>query len=273
MRFKIGYHTICWGGIVGQPVGVTSIKDLFYLSNGDAELAISDIADAGYEGFELFDGNLIALENDLDRLRDLISGSGLTPLGVYSGGNFIFDEVLGEEMWRIEKAAALAAEIGAKHLIVGGGAQRSGGIQDDDYAKLAAALDRVVDIAETNGLICVFHPHLTTIVETPEQIAKILSLSRIGLCVDTAHVAAGGGDPATVIENHFDRLQYVHLKDFTADPFAFEPLGMGALDMAGIVGTLDKLGYDGWATVELDSYDGDPKEAATISRDFLDTLG
>ena len=273
MSINVGYHSICWGGVVGEPVGVTSIKDLFYLSNGDLERALSDIAASGYQGFEVFDGNLAAYSDDLPRIRDVIRDTGLTPIGVYSGANFIFDEILGEELWRIEKSAALAAEIGAPHLVIGGGAQRSTGIEDSDYPKLGRALDRVVSIARSHGLDCVFHPHLTTIVESPDQIARVLSESEIGLCVDTAHVAAGGGDPAEVIRAHSDRLGYVHLKDLIRDPFSFQPLGRGELDLAGVVEALKDVDYDGWLTVELDSYDGDPREAAEASRRFLADLG
>jgi inosose dehydratase len=35
---KLGYHTNTWGGVVGHPAGVTSIKALFYLTNGSNEL-------------------------------------------------------------------------------------------------------------------------------------------------------------------------------------------------------------------------------------------
>jgi inosose dehydratase len=37
-------QTITWGGVVAHPAGVTSIKDLFYLTNGSTEAAIGDIA-------------------------------------------------------------------------------------------------------------------------------------------------------------------------------------------------------------------------------------
>lgn len=273
MTVRVGYHSICWGGVVGDPVGVTSIKDLFYLSNGDIEKALFDIAASGYQGFEVFDGNLAAYSDDLSRIRDVISDTGLTPVGVYSGANFVFDEILGEELSRIEKSAGLAAEIGASYLVIGGGAQRSTGIEDSDYTKLGRALDRVVAIARSYGLDCVFHPHLTTIVESPKQIARVLSESEIGLCVDTAHVAAGGGDPVEVIRTHADRLGYVHLKDLIPEPFSFQPLGRGELDLAGVVEALKDVDYDGWLTVELDSYDGDPREAADTSRRFLADLG
>jgi inosose dehydratase len=47
---RLGYHTITWGGVVGHPVGVTSVKDLYYLTTGSMEQAVADISAAGYEG-------------------------------------------------------------------------------------------------------------------------------------------------------------------------------------------------------------------------------
>jgi inosose dehydratase len=268
---RLGYHTITWGGVVGHPVGVTSVKDLLYLANGSTEDALREIAATGYEGVELFDGNLVQAAEG-GRLRSLLDETGLTLVGVYSGGNFIFNEILGEELWRVERAAAVAAEHGAAHLVVGGGAQSVRGVREDDYTVLAKSLDRVVEIAERHGLVASFHPHLTTIVESPEQIEKVLSRSRINFCPDTAHLAAAGGDPAALIRSYPDRIKCVHLKDYRPDPFAFLPLGEGTLDLEDVVHALSDIGYDGWLTVELDEYAGPPQQAAEISRQFLEPL-
>lgn len=270
---KLGYQTNTWGGVVGHPVGVTSIKDLFYLTPGSTEEALRDIAAAGYQGFELFDGNLMEYADRKAEFRALLEETGLQLLAVYSGGNFIFPEILPEELWRVEKAAALAAEFGALHLVVGGGAQRVGGTTEEDYVQLARALDEVVDIAERHGLSAHFHPHLTTIVEGPEQLEKVMARSRINFCPDTAHLAAGGGDPAALIRRYAERITYVHLKDWCADPFDFLPLGQGELDFAGIMDALRESDYDGWITVELDSYPGSNREAAEMSRAHLESLG
>ena len=35
---------------------------------------------------------------------------------------------------------------------------------------------------------------------------------------------------------------------------------------------LDNIRYDGWITVELDAYEGPPKEAAQVSKRFLDRM-
>lgn len=269
---KFAYHTNTWGGVWGHPAGVTSIKDLFYLSNGSTDEAAADIAAAGYKGLELFDGNLMGFADRKNDFRALLERHNLKLVAVYSGGNYIFEDVLDDELWRAQQAAALAAEFGAEHLVVGGGAQRAGGIREEDYTSLARNLDKVADLAERHGLTAHFHPHLGTIAETPEQIARIFDHSRIQFCPDTAHLAAGGGDPVALIKQYAERISYVHLKDWRADPFAFLPLGQGELNFADMMQALKEADFDGWITTELDSYEGAPGEGAAISRKYLDTL-
>ncbi|MED3928732.1 sugar phosphate isomerase/epimerase, partial [Priestia megaterium] len=66
---KLGYQTNTWGGVVGHPAGVTSIKDLYYLANGSTEEALKDIAEVGYKGFEMFDGNLMEFKDRKEEFR------------------------------------------------------------------------------------------------------------------------------------------------------------------------------------------------------------
>ena len=266
--WKKAYQANCWGVLGGEPVGVTSIKDLFYRTFGDITRAIAEIGQAGYQAIEVFDGNLVQYEGKLDELRTSLKDSGVSLLAVYSGGNFIFPEILPEELWRIRKAADLAAELGAEHLVVGGGAKRSVAATDEDYARLGAALDQVADLAGERGLLAHYHPHLTTMAETPEQVRKVFSSSKIYFCPDTAHLFAAGGDPAKLILEHASRIRYVHLKDFRREPFAFLPLGEGQLDMNAILQALVTIKYNGWIAVELDAYE-DPKTGAEISMRYL----
>ncbi len=266
--WKLGYQVNCWGALGGDGVGVTSVKDLFYRTFADMGAAFSEAADAGFTGVELFDGNLVDYADDVDGFRRLLTDTGVSLIGVYSGGNYIYPDILEEELWRAEKAASVAAQCGAEFLVVGGGAQRAGGIRAGDHEQLARALDQVCTIAERHGLTAQFHPHLTTIAENPEQVDRVFALSRIGFCPDTAHLAAAGGDPAAMIRQHFDRISYVHLKDLRRQPFAFLPLGEGELDLRGVVRTLADLNYAGWVTVELDSHP-DPLAAAHTSARFL----
>lgn len=61
----------------------------------------------------------------------------------------------------------------------------------------------------------------------------------------------------------------MHLKDLRREPFSFLPLGHGEIDFTDVLAAVGEVGYDGWLVVELDSYDGDPAEAARISRAYL----
>jgi inosose dehydratase len=269
---RLGYHSITWGGVVGAPQGVTSIKDLFYLSHGSVPDAVRDIAAVGYEGVEVFDGNLAAFADRPEVLTDVLATSGVELVSVYTGANFVYADVLPDEMHRIRTACELAARFGASRLVVGGGARRAAGTQPDDYDRLASGLDAVVDLAAEHGLEASYHPHLGTIVENPDELDRLMERSRIGFCPDTAHLAAGGGDPAAQIRQYGDRLRHVHLKDFARATGEFLPLGAGDLDLLDVVRAVREADYDSWLIVELDSYDGDPRAAAEQSLGHLRQL-
>ncbi len=269
---KFGYPTITWGGVVGSAGGVTSVKDLFYRSPGNAEQALRDIAAAGYTGTEMFDGDLAEYEDEPETLLGWLRETKLQIVGVYTGANFIYGDILEDEMYKITRAAKLASQFGATRLVIGGGARRADGAHDGDFEALARGLDRAAAIAAAHGLESSYHPHMGTLVEAPEALARLMALSTIKFCPDTAHLAAGGGDPAALIRQYSERLAHVHLKDLDRDTMRFMPLGQGHLDFPGIVRAVREAGYDSWLMVELDSYDGDPKEAAEISKKYLDEL-
>jgi inosose dehydratase len=252
---RLGYQANAWGGVVGHPVGVTSIKDLFYLTPGDTADTLARIAAAGYEGVELFDGNLAELRDGA------LEEHGLELVGVYSGANLVFPDVLPEELWRIRRAAELGQKFGAEHLVVGGGAQRTEPPTDEDYHRLGNALDEVASIAEEHGLTPTYHPHLSTIVEGPDQVDRVFERTRIGFCPDLGHLAAAGGDPVDLVRRYADRIPYIHYKDVTED-VSFVPLGQGTIDLEGVTAALREASYDGWIVIELDGYDGDPDAAA-----------
>jgi inosose dehydratase len=269
MAVQLAYHANCWGPLGGDAVGVTSITQLTYRTFGNMAAAFRDIAAAGYQGVELFDGNLLDHADDPAALRRLLQANGLQLVAVYSGANFIFNDILGEELARIERAAALAAEIGALHLVVGGGAKRFLGTAPDDIRRLGAALDKVADLAEKHGLAAHYHPHLSTIVEGPVAVREVFRHTRIGFCPDTAHLAAAGGDPAAQVRELAARITYVHLKGLQRDPFGFTPLDSGDLDNGAVLAALKEVGFSGWVTTELDAWP-DPADGARRSRRFLE---
>lgn len=269
---RIAHHTITWGGVTGHPVGVTSVKDLFYLSQSSITEAVREIGAVGYEGTEVFDGNLAAIANDPQPFLDALAESGVELVSVYSGANFVYADVLPDEMARLRRACELAQQFGASRLVVGGGARRASGTPDEDYDRLAGALDDVTDLAADHGLEASYHPHLTTIVESPEELDRLMMRTRIGFCPDTAHLAAAAGDPAAIIRRYPERLKHVHLKDIDLATTTFVPLGQGDLDLDDILRAVVEARYDSWLVVELDATDGAPQDAAAASHAYLTEL-
>ena len=269
MVWKLAYHANCWGPLGGDAVGVTSIARLAYRTFGDMRQAARDIAAAGYDGIEFFDGNVLDGEADgYAFIRNILAETNLALVALYSGGNFIFPDILPEELARITKAADAAQALGAEHLVVGGGARRFDGTRPADYDALASALDKVVTIADARGLRAQFHPHLSTIVETPDEVRTVFARTGIGFCPDTAHLAAAGGDVAAMVREHAARISYIHLKGWQREPFAFTPVGVGDCDNGAVIRVLKDIGYAGWVCNELDSWP-DPIGAARASRDFV----
>lgn len=264
---KVAYMTNAWGRVVGHPAGVTCIKDLFYLSTGSTKEAVSAISKAGYEMIEIFDGNLMEYTQNKEEFKELLELNNISLLAVYSGANFIYNEIIKEELYKIEKVAEIASEFSAKHLVVGGGAIRSGAIIKEDYYMLGKGLNEVIGISEKYGLIASYHPHLGTIVQGSDQLDMLMPVTDINLCPDTAHIEAGGGSSVETVEKYVNRINYIHFKDH--DSGRFLPLGEGNIDFGKIINILSENGFKGEITVEADGYEGDPAKAAGLSYNYL----
>ena len=137
------------------------------------------------------------------------------------------------------------------------------------WSLLGMNLERLSEVADDHGLLATLHPHVGTVVERPAEIDIILASSNIGLCLDTGHCLAGGGDPLALAKVATRRIAHVHLKDVDAAMAAqvrageltytdavragmYRPLGEGDARVAEIVATLESAGYQGWYVLEQD---------------------
>lgn len=264
---KLGYMTNGFGPLVGDGGGVTSVKDIRYLTMCDDEWAFREISNAGFGQIEVLEGNLTKYGNDIQVLKDMLAKYKLEMMSVCVGANFIYKDALEDEMYHMETVAKLAEEAGVSYVGFCGGAIRGKGIQDGDYKLLAEGLDQAVAVFKAHGIEASYHPHLGSMAEHPEQIDKLFSLTDIKICPDLAHLAAGGGDPLAIVKKYYDRISFVHLKDLDANGFA--PLGTGTVDIDGVLAFLKEKGYAGDYLVEVDGYAGDPVSACKISYEFL----
>jgi inosose dehydratase len=170
------------------------------------------------------------------------------------------------------------------------------GMNEAQWQVFAEGANRVARaVKAATGLRTVFHHHIGTWIETPEETARLLAMTDpevLGLCFDTGHYQFGGGDPISGIERHADRIWHVHFKDHNPHVAArsrreqfggveavgqgiFCELGQGDVDFPAVLAKLQQLKYAGWIVVEQDILPGmgSPKESARRNRDYLRSIG
>ncbi len=156
---------------------------------------------------------------------------------------------------------------------------RSIGLDDAGWQRLAEGVSRAADLARGRGFEPTFHHHTATFVEAPWEIERVLELTDVGLLLDTGHLALGGGDPTQALRDWGTRINHVHVKDVRNDVLAgviadqadmpeawrrgvFCELGTGDVDLNAFFTELARSGYSGWLVVEQDMVPQSAADAA-----------
>lgn len=243
----------------------------------DPDRVLTEMHGAGLSATELGpDGFLPADTAELTEVlaaHQLSCVGGFVPVVLHDAGHNPAEDLAGP-LTSLRAAGAgvvvLAAATGAD------GYDSRPELDDDQWATLLANLDRLCGIASEAGLLAVLHPHVGTMVETRDDVDRVLAGSTIPLCLDTGHLLIGGTDPLELAKAVPHRIKHTHLKDVDAALAAkvqsgemtytdavragmYTPLGTGDIDIAGIVSVLRDNGFDGWFVLEQDTIlDGAP---------------
>ena len=142
----------------------------------------------------------------------------------------------------LAKQVKLAAEIGARGVIVHGGHVGAGDDPDvgfDNWRKAVDGLDLQVPILieNTAGGANAMARHLDRIARLWEAISHTEGFDNVGFCLDTCHAHAAGLDPDALVDKIHaitGRIDLVHLNDsrdaFGSGADRHETLGLGQCD-------------------------------------------
>lgn len=231
-------------------------------------------------------------------LRRTVERAGMTLVGGFVPAVLHVPSVLESEVSRVGRHADVLSAAGASALVLAASTGSSGyetsrSLDDETWDALVAGLDAASEMARSHGLMASLHPHYGTVVAGPDDVDRVLEVSRIPICLDTGHLAVGGADPVTVAAKAAERVVHVHLKDVSSELSErvragslgyqeavamrmYRPLGRGDLDVAGVVAALERAAYDGWYVLEQDMVlDAEPVngtgpiEDARASYEFL----
>jgi len=158
--------------------------------------------------------------------------------------------------------------------LVGGGRLRWRPPSSEEYAEVASLGEELARYGDALGMTVSYHPHVACTIETSDEINILMSQTRqLKLCLDVSHIALVGEDPLTVIETWWDRLGYIHLKDWDRGKFAELGRGSIRIDFPAILDELVRRRYTGWVVLEQSQSDVSPLESARINAAYLRALG
>ncbi|MBO8163524.1 MAG: myo-inosose-2 dehydratase [Brevibacillus sp.] len=165
-------------------------------------------------------------------------------------------------------------------------------LTDQEWGHLVDGLHRAARLCQESGMQLVYHYHAGTVVETVEEIDRLMELTDphlVSLLFDTGHALYGGYDPLELYRKYWERIRYVHLKDVRRDVLdrvrkekidfrtavvkgLFTVPGDGCIDFAPIFKELIERNYDGWIIVEAeqDPAVAHPYTYAQKAKEYID---
>jgi inosose dehydratase len=268
------------------------------------EKMLDEMVWAGYTGTELgpygfFPTDAAVLKPQLDKRKLKLLGS-FVPVVLSDPAS------AGIAVEHIRKVGDLLAALKAPFLVLADAQsdQRnsiSGRVPSDGSAGLSAAqwknvahvVEEAAKVSSEFGLDLVFHPHVATYVETPQECERffdVTSHTGIGLCLDTGHCDYGGGDTITEAGKFASVLRFLHIKDVDTNVLqearrkklnfeqaieekVFTIIGQGSIDFPALFRLLEKNNYSGWMVIEQDVKFGatviPPAESVAASLRYL----
>ena len=272
--------------------------------NQSYEKMLDEMVWAGYTGTEL--GPYGFFPTDPAVLKPQLDKRSLHLLGSFVPVVLSDPASAGIAVEHIRKVGNLLAALKAPFLVLADAQSDernriSGRVPRDGSAALTAAqwknvahvVEEAAKVSAEFGLDLVFHPHVATYVETPEECERffdVTSHTGIGLCLDTGHCDYGGGDSITEAGKFASVLRFLHIKDVDTKVLAearrkqltfeeaieekvFTIIGQGSIDFPALFRLLDKNNYSGWMVIEQDVKFGatiiPPAESVAASLRYL----
>ncbi|MBK9153013.1 MAG: sugar phosphate isomerase/epimerase [Chloracidobacterium sp.] len=251
----------------------------------DLETDVRSAAAAGFDLVELRSNKLYDyLETKtVDDLKALLAETGIGVLSINTLEHITWRS--NEDYAAIKEECAKLSEIsqaiGCPYVLSVPGALRQGPkTEEETIEESVRVLNELADIAEPYGVKIGFEflgeaGNSVTTLDLGSKIVDLVGRDSVGNVIDTYHFYAGGSswdalenlDPARLFIFHINGAEDLP-KDQLNDSKRLFP-GEGILPIAEIKAILDKIGYDGPASVEIfrpEYWEQDPFEVAAKAK-------
>lgn len=266
---RFGTNPIAWANDDDQTIGA-DIPTTRILDEAGRQI--------GFDGIE----NGHRWPDDPEALRALLAEYGLAFISGWYSTNLLVQSVEAE-IAACQHHLAKLKHNGCKVMIV---CETSNAIHGADRpvndrprlttAEMAGFCQKIEAFAAYlagEGVTLVYHHHMGTIIESPEEIDALMAGTgpHLHLLFDAGHCAFGGGDPVAVLSRHVGRVRHFHAKNIRpavtarvraeglsflqgvlAGAFTVPGDQEGGIDFAPLLKILAGAGYDGWIVIEAE---------------------
>jgi inosose dehydratase/3D-(3,5/4)-trihydroxycyclohexane-1,2-dione acylhydrolase (decyclizing) len=272
MAIRIGANPIGWSNDDMQELGGWI----------PLEQCLSEAKAAGFVGMEL--GNKFPRESA--KLRPILEKYGHALIGGWHS-IFLIDRDAETEFAEAAHHRKLLKDMGTNVFIVAECTRTIHGdkskplskrpkMTEPEWKRFTERLTKLAELLRTEGFQLVYHHHMGTVVQTPEEIDRLMKETgdAVHLLLDTGHATWGGADPTALARKYKKRISHVHCKDVRAavrkeadakDWSFLDAVIAGVYTVPGdgmvdYVSVFEEIpGYSGWVVVEAEQ---DPKKAA-----------
>ena len=274
-----------------NPVGYATIS----WPDSKIEHALETISNLGFKGVQMLGFVHEAYKGArADELRDKLKSLKLQPAALSCSDVDLKPDDSRDETEQLRSYAGFQQRLGGKYLQVTDGGNPRKTYSSETIRELGARMNKMGLLAQDAGLTLGYHPHVGTIGETREGLARVLDATDpryVKLIADVGHLTLGGADPAEVIRTYHERLIFLHFKDGRHDAmdlaktgggtvrrgkYTFCEIGAGAVNFPAILQAFRDTQFAGWIILELDAYQHGPGGAdssAQTNKDAMQKLG
>ena len=275
-KVKIGVSTLAWN------VSTTSV-DTF-------EQALKDISELGYSGFETVSPILEAYDAN-GMLSKLMDKYHISLKAGYLGTNVTDPSLRKDNVAKAIRVGKLIKKYGGTYCVIAVNGRRApmpgpSQQQPDNFnfaehkADIVAGLNDYGMAVMDLGLGVGLHQHTGTVVETRDEVYSVMDSVNpkyMSFAPDVGQLQKGGADAAQVVKDFAKITTHMHLKDYSNGKYmgGYCPLGMGVVDLASILNTLEVAGLNPDVMYELDRGNApmSARDTAEFGKAYLIRLG
>ncbi|MBV2183985.1 MAG: myo-inosose-2 dehydratase [Rhizobium sp.] len=262
-----------------NPIAWSNDDDRSLGAHISLDQCLDETAKIGFDGIEK--GH--KFPQDPAGLKAVLEPRGLRYVSGWHSLNLLTQSIE-EEKAAMQPALDLLKAMGSKVIIV---CETSNAIHGNDavavndrpklaeaeWARFGAGVEALAEYAAAQGIALVYHHHMGTIVESEDEIDKLMAHTgpHAKLLLDTGHCLFGDGNPERVAKNHMHRVGHIHAKNIRpviARQVRDENLSFlegvrrgvftvpgdpeGGVDFPPVLRIAAEHGYQGWLVIEAE---------------------